>query len=290
MSKLSKSKNRNSLKSKLDKYTSLSDKGNTSELNVPLRLINKKIPENRRAGLIDKFLVENKTKIKNELVKENDEKKKNKQYLFDLFPESVGNNSESEILCENKQAEIKNMVNLNQILVNDLNKEIDQYRIPNKYNSCNSSRRAKNLDKSKNLKTKKIKNENNKEFVDDFFKTTLLFRKNTLNNFDPENVVKRTEQLKKIPYIIKCMDKRKVNSVYTQPLFDKYYISRYRKQKVNLEDILLNHNTNERRDLISAKIKPYIFYKNREPYSLPQVSSRTRSKLSESLQQTKLSN
>ena len=48
MSKLSKSKNRNSLKSKLDKYTSLSDKGNTSELNVPLRLINKKIPENER--------------------------------------------------------------------------------------------------------------------------------------------------------------------------------------------------------------------------------------------------
>ena len=70
MSKLSKSKNRNSLKSKLDKYTSLSYKGNTSELNVPLRLINKTIPENRRAGLIDKFIVENKTKIKNELVKE----------------------------------------------------------------------------------------------------------------------------------------------------------------------------------------------------------------------------
>lgn len=283
MAMLSKSKQRNSLKSKLDKYTSLSERGNISELNVPLRLINKKLPENRKAGLIDKFLFENKTKIKNEIVKENNEKKNNNQYLFDLFHGSVGNNSESEILCENKQTKIKNMINLNQILVNDLNKEIDQYRIPNKYSTCKSSRRSEKLDKMKNTNNKKIKNENDKELIDDFFKTTLLFKKNTLNNFDPENVIKRTEQLNRIPYIIKCMDKRKVNSVYTQPIFDKYYLYRYRKQKVNLEDILLNHNTNERRDLISAKIKPYIFYKNREPYSLPQVTIITRS---ESLQQT----
>ena len=57
------------------------------------------------------------------------------------------------------------------------------------------------------------------------------------------------------------MEKKRNNSIYNQPIIDKWYVHRYRKPKVNLEDILLNHNTNERRDLSSTKVQHYIILK-----------------------------
>lgn len=259
MQKLTKLRNGNSQTNIEYKTTSSKDKVNLSEMNVPLHYLNKNQPVPKRIGFIDRILIESKEKAKKELVNENEDLRREKEEM-NCYSDN-NNMSISGISLRKEEKDKNSFININDYLVDNLNLEIEEYKVPNKY----ESHYAMTKQKKKELimpRTKRIRNENNDININSFFKTSLLFKKNTLNNFYPENVAKRNQQLKRMPYIIKCMDKKRNNSIYNQPIIDKWYVHRYRKPKVNLEDILLNHNTNERRDLSSAKVQPYIIFKS----------------------------
>ena len=53
--------------------------------------------------------------------------------------------------------------------------------------------------------------------------------------------------------------KKKNNSVYNKKILDKDYNLRYSKQNVNIEEILMNHNMNERRGVSCQKIRNYYY-------------------------------
>ena len=257
MQKLTKLRNGNSQTNLEYKTTSSKDKEHLSEMNVPLHCLNKNQPMPKRIGFIDRILIESKERAKNELVNENEELKREKE---EMNCYSDNNISISGISLRKEEKDKNSFININDCLVDNLNLEIEEYKVPNKYESHYALTKQR---KNKDIipKSKRIRNENNDINIHSFFKTSLLFKKNTLNNFYPENVAKRNQQLKRMPYIIKCMEKKRNNSIYNQPIIDKWYVHRYRKPKVNLEDILLNHNTNERRDLSSSKVQPYIIFK-----------------------------
>ena len=70
--------------------------------------------------------------------------------------------------------------------------------------------------------------------------------------------------MKKIPYIIKCMEKKKSNLVYNKKIIDNDYNNRYSRQNVNIEDILMNHNMNERKGVTSQKMNNYYYSSQNE--------------------------
>ena len=204
MQKLTKLRNGNSQTNLEYKTTSSKDKGHLSEMNVPLHYLNKNQPMPKRIGFIDRILIESKERAKKELVNENEELKREKE---EMNCYSDNNISISGISLRKEEKDKNSFININDCLVDNLNLEIEEYKVPNKYESHYALTKQR---KNKDIipKSKRIRNENNDINIHSFFKTSLLFKKNTLNNFYPENVAKRNQQLKRMPYIIKCREKK----------------------------------------------------------------------------------
>ncbi len=170
---------------------------------------------------------------------------KSKVINSDIFQTFI---TENQHISKDKN-EDSNYVNINNNFINLLDKEIK------KYEENNQKPKVK---KSFNTNNKNAFNHNDEEFQKLFYLTQKA-RKSDVEVIDPTILEKKEKAMKKIPYIIKNMEKKKNTSVYNKKLFDTDYLNRYGKQKVNIEEILMNHNMNERKGVSSARFKNFYY-------------------------------
>jgi hypothetical protein len=212
-------------------------------------------------------MFDNKKSIFNQILKERIEKRKNdiNNRIMPSFPinkkiNSTGhfniNSLKTFITSNPKLPYIKNEktdsnnINLNNNFVKLLDKEIKKFE--------DTTHKSKIIQNSFNPNNRDSYNYNDEEYQKDFYLTQQL-RKTNVEIIAPGALEKREKAMKKIPYIIKCMEKKKNNSVYNKKILDKDYNLRYSKQNVNIEEILMNHNMNERRGVSCQKIKNYYY-------------------------------
>ena len=217
-------------------------------------------------------MFDNKGSIFNQIIRDRVEKKKNEIKNNSLFSYPINNKMKSSnhlninilktFITEStklpklkNEKEISKFVNINNNFVNLLEKEIKKYEeLPKK---------AKLLKNSNNSNNTNSYNYNDEEYQKDFYLTHQLRRQN-VEIIAPGALEKKEKAMKKIPYIIKCMEKKKNNSVYNKKMFDNDYNNRYSKQNVNIEEILMNHNMNERKGVTSQKMNNYYYSNNNE--------------------------
>ena len=212
-------------------------------------------------------MFDNKKSIFNQILKERIEKRKNdiNNRIMPSFPinkkiNSTGhfniNSLKTFITSNPKLPYIKNEktdsnnINLNNNFVKLLDKEIKKFE--------DTTHKSKIIQNSFNPNNRDSYNYNDEEYQKDFYLTQQL-RKTNVEIIAPGALEKREKAMKKIPYIIKCMEKKKNNSVYNKKILDKDYNLRYSKQNVNIEEILMNHNMNERRGVSCQKIRNYYY-------------------------------
>ena len=182
--------------------------------------------------------------------------KKRKKFL------SINNNNNNNLKNiknskENKN-QTKNFINLNLNFIDQIKKEIKRIKLIQK----------PTLNKKKNL-SQTFLNSLNTTLNKDFSNKSI---KKTSNNKDFLTIQKQNYEYtnKKIPYIIKCMNKNNknnnnnINNIFPHT---QYYENRYKKQNINLKDILINHNMNSRKDLNSNSF-PKIKYKQNQMKNL----------------------
>ena len=184
--------------------------------------------------------------------------KKRKKFL------SINNNNNNNLKNiknskENKN-QTKNFINLNLNFIDQIKKEIKRIKLIQKNNPT--------LNKKKNL-SQTFLNSLNTTLNKDFSNKSI---KKTSNNKDFLTIQKQNYEYtnKKIPYIIKCMNKNNINNNNNNNnIFPhtQYYENRYKKQNINLKDILINHNMNSRKDLNSNSF-PKIKYKQNQMKNL----------------------
>ena len=186
--------------------------------------------------------------------------KKRKKFL------SINNNNNNNLKNiknskENKN-QTKNLINLNLNFIDQIKKEIKRIKLIQKNNPT--------LNKKKNL-SQTFLNSLNTTLNKDFSNKSI---KKTSNNKDFLTIQKQNYEYtnKKIPYIIKCMNKNNINNNNNNNINNifphtQYYENRYKKQNINLKDILINHNMNSRKDLNSNSF-PKIKYKQNQMKNL----------------------
>jgi hypothetical protein len=217
-------------------------------------------------------MYDNKGSIFNQIIRDKVEKRKNEIKNNNIFSYPINNKMKSSnhlnldilktfITESTKFPKLKNekdaskYVNINNNFVNLLEKEIKKYEeIPKKPKLLKSSINTNNINSY---------NYNDEEYQKDFYLTQQLRRQN-VEIIAPGALEQKEKAMKKIPYIIKCMEKKKNNSVYNKKMFDNDYNNRYSKQNVNIEEILMNHNMNERKGVTSQKMNNYYYSSNNE--------------------------
>ena len=217
-------------------------------------------------------MYDNKGSIFNQIIRDKVEKRKNEIKNNNLFSYPINNKMKSSnhlnldilktfITESTKFPKLKNekdaskYVNINNNFVNLLEKEIKKYEeIPKKPKLLKSSINTNNINSY---------NYNDEEYQKDFYLTQQLRRQN-VEIIAPGALEQKEKAMKKIPYIIKCMEKKKNNSVYNKKIFDNDYNNRYNRQNVNIEDILMNHNMNERKGVTSQKMNNYYYSSQNE--------------------------
>ena len=184
--------------------------------------------------------------------------KKRKKFLS--INNNINNNNNLKNIKNSKENknQTKNFINLNLNFIDQIKKEIKRIKLIQKNNPI--------LNKKKNLSQTFLNSLNttlNKDFSSNSIKKTskdfLTIQK---QNYEYTN--------KKIPYIIKCMNKNNNNNNNNNNnIFPhtQYYENRYKKQNINLKDILINHNMNSRKDLNSNSF-PKIKYKQNQMKNL----------------------
>ena len=174
--------------------------------------------------------------------------KKRKKFL------SINNNIENNKNTNESKNQTKNFINLNLNFIDQIKKEIKRIK---------SIEKNTNLNNKKNLSQTFI-NTLNKSLNKDFSNNSI---KTKTKNKDFLTIQKFNNEYtnKKIPYIIKCMNKNNNNNNNNNNnIFPhtQYYENRYKKQNINLKDILINHNMNSRKDLNSNSIPKIKFKQN----------------------------
>ena len=211
-------------------------------------------------------MFDNKGSIFNQIIRDKVEKRKNDMKNSNIFSYPINKKMKSSnrlnldilktfITESTKLPKLKNekddskYVNINNNFVNLLEKEIKKYEeIPKKSKLLKSSINTNNINSY---------NYNDEEYQKDFYLTQQLRRQN-VEIIAPGALEQKEKAMKKIPYIIKCMEKKKNNSVYNK-MFDNDYKTRYSRQNVNIEEILMNHNMNERKGVTSQKMNNYYY-------------------------------
>jgi hypothetical protein len=155
----------------------------------------------------------------------------------------------------------ENVHHLNEQFIRDLNQEINLFKTLPKfakpfYNQFNKYNVIPKLYTNNNHR-----NVNNKFTYDDLIKVSNCYKKDSFASMFPESVEHKKQQMKRMPFIIKCMDKKKKLTLYKQTPVDPVYSHKYRKASVNIEDILLNHNMNERCGMMSKKVNGCLYFR-----------------------------
>ena len=154
---------------------------------------------------------------------------------------------------------------LNQILINNI-----KTAIRNKGNLIQKLKRKKfssiiyksgYSNKSEDDLHKKIFDEKLIEIYEDYQKRLGLYRKQRINKLMPAYEKRKFEMRNDIPIYIKGYNKKKMDIFYTRYVSDLNYQRYYNKSQLNIEDILENHNRNNRKDYISGNIPFFLLTK-----------------------------
>ena len=199
-------------------------------------------------------------------------KKNNKLKIHHPFVTSVDfkniqtNEEESKFLSNKIQSKKNNLVcfgkSLNQILINNINEAIMK--------NGNVIKKKKRNNFSSNIYNKfcNLKNFNNHEMhkqifddklieiYEDFQKKQKYYKKQRLNYLMPDLEERKKKVIARIPLSIKGYKKNEIDMFYTRNICDLDYQKYYMKDKINMNDILENHNIYSRKDYLSGKV-PY---------------------------------
>ena len=154
---------------------------------------------------------------------------------------------------------------LNQILLNNI-----KTAIRNKGNLIQKLKRKKfssiiyksgYSNKSEDDLHKKIFDEKLIEIYEDYQKRLGLYRKQRINKLMPAYEKRKFEMRNDIPIYIKGYNKKKMVIFYTRYVSDLNYQRYYNKSQLNIEDILENHNRNNRKEYISGNIPFFLLTK-----------------------------
>ena len=226
----------------------------------------------KKKNFFDDFLKE-KTLINKMKFSQNIEK--NIDYNFDFnseksnkkntFITSFDNNNNNNIKFSNSPK--INSVNINENLISQITNEIKKYeivkkkpKIKNNNNSFNSNSYVF-FDKNSNKNFINFNNENNNN---NFFQINEIYQKQTLENFDKNISNKKNLIIKNLPYIIKCMNKNKFKTIFSKDFndFKLDYNNKYKKNYVNLNQILIYQNMYQRNGVSNKKVKNFYYVNN----------------------------
>ena len=156
-------------------------------------------------------------------------------------------------------------INLNERLINNLDFEINLKK--NKVDESQNSYRYLNNQTPSILSNMNSISKN--AYHSDFY-NHLNFQNNFPSNVNkqslidlaPEIVLKKEKILARIPYVIKRIRDREFLNVSSSMEGPEAKIGRYRKPKVNLEEVLMLHKSNIRKDVKKFKVKEFQFKKS----------------------------
>ena len=181
------------------------------------------------------------------------------------------NEEESKIVSPKYKSKKNNLVcfgkSLNQILINNIKDAImKKGNIINKKKRKNYS--ANIYNKNDNLKNynnyemhMKIFDDKLIEMYENYQKKQKLYKKQRLYRLSPDLEEKRRIANSRIPLYIKGYKKSDVDIVYTRNVCDLDYQKYYMKDKINMNQILENHNIYNRKDYLSGKIPFFMLTK-----------------------------
>ena len=207
----------------------------------------------------------------------NNSKKKYKTPIHQPFVTSMEfkniqtNEEESKINSPKYKSKKNNLVcfgkSLNQILINNINEAIMKNgNIIKKKKRKNFSANIYNKNKYKNFNNYdmhlKIFDDKLIEIYEDYQKKQKLYKKQRLNHLLPDLEERRKKIISRIPLSIKAYKKKDVDIVYTRKICDLDYQKYYMKEKINMNDILENHNIYNRKDYLSAKVPFFMLTKS----------------------------
>ena len=176
------------------------------------------------------------------------------------------NEEDSKILSSKFQSKKNNLVcfgkSLNQILINNINEAIMKNgniikKKKRKNFSANIFNKFHNLKNFNNYEMhKQIFDDKLIEMYEDIQKKQKFYKKQRLNYLMPDLEERKKKVIARIPLYIKGYKKNEIDMFYTRNICDLDYQKYYMKDKINMNDILENHNIYNRKDYLSGKV-PY---------------------------------
>lgn len=204
-------------------------------------------------------------------------------FVTSLNFKNIQTNEESKNMASKYNSRKNNLVyfgkSLNQILINNINEAIMK--------KGNIIKKKKKKNFSSTFYKPNIKNFNNYEMhmkifddkliemYEDFEKKQKLIKKQRLNHLLPDLEEKRKKVISRIPLSIKGYKKNDIDIFYTRNICDLDYQKYYMKEKINMNDILENHNKYNRKDYLSNKVPFFMLTKTVVKPTLKKINSQT---------------
>jgi len=205
--------------------------------------------------------------------KKNDNLKIHQPFVTSVdFKNIQTNEEESKIISSKYKSKKNNLVcfgkSLNQILINNINEAImkkgniikKKKKInftPNNYNTNIKFKNFNNYEMHLKIFDDKLI-----EIYEDIQKKQKMYKKQRLNYLLPNLEEKKRKIISRIPLSIKGYKKNDIEIFYTRNICDLDYQKYYMKEKINMNDILENHNIYNRKDYLSAKVPFFMLTKS----------------------------
>ena len=211
--------------------------------------------------------------LKKDLIKKNYKLAIHQPFVTTIdFKNIQTNEEESKMISPIFKSQKNNLTNfgksLNQILINNINEAIMKKgslikkKKRNTF-SANIYYQKQNYQNFNNYEIhKKIFDDKLIQMYEDYTKKQKLYKKQKLNNLSPHLEEKRKKIYSRIPLCIKGYKKNEVDIFYTRNICDLDYQKYYMKEKINMNDILENHNIYNRKDYISGKVPFFMLTKS----------------------------
>ena len=152
---------------------------------------------------------------------------------------------------------------MNQILINNINDSIIKNGkiLPKKRAIISKNLYNENKNYNSYEMHKKIFDDKLIEMLEDYKKRQKINKQMKLYNLMPDLKEKRRINNLKIPLSIKGYNKKVIDIFYTRNICDLDYKKYYTKEKINMNEILHNHNKYNRKDYLSGKVPFFMLTK-----------------------------